>query len=651
MDSKREITAFTTYFDIEPGEDVDPWTHLEFSSDPRTFRFAVLPDLTGRERPGVFRDAIRKLNLLQPDFVISVGDVIEGHSHDESRLHSDWDMFFESARELSAPLFLIPGNHDYWYRSTQNWDSQAIEYDMRNVWEKRVGRSYYHFVFKDVLFLLLNNCFPPEEIDDRRRQNEFVAMILDRYKQVRWTFLFFHYPSFANRREPVLEHCASALSERRYTVIAGNSHDYRYFEIDGRDHIVVATTGGMSRMRGVRYGEFDHIAWITVSDSGPAIVNLDLEGIYDKRLRTDTSARIVAELLTTSPVSSPFVLEPGTFLERRVILTIENPTDVSMEFAGEFEQHDLIESNPSSIVVTLAPGGEKQIMVDLAAREPIPAYRVGAAVFGWRARIILPTGHPEVEVAGQHRIVFDSTGDRPRLDRILFHDDFSGPRLRPSWKPLGPGGCFVDSGGYRLAYRDVLEESAGGPYARNLAPEGQYTDGKGIWTLTDLWALPAAGLFRDIQPGTFDATVSFENVTWNDGDSQLKWEFWDSPDQAYHYGPKYTAGVCVGVEIRGGSALLFVRRFVHGAFVDVGVTPLGEPPAVFCLRAYWRESRGRWQFAFGLDGAKPDTPAPGGTVSDESIVSPSGKRNVVYIAPSSGDGDCFADLSRYTIMT
>ena len=67
-----------------PQSDRTPWTHLEFHNDPDHFQFAIIGDLAGGYRPKVFRRAVRRLNLLQPGFVMSVGDLIEtwGETHD-----------------------------------------------------------------------------------------------------------------------------------------------------------------------------------------------------------------------------------------------------------------------------------------------------------------------------------------------------------------------------------------------------------------------------------------------------------------------------------------------------------------------------------------------------------------------------------------
>ena len=52
-----------------------PWTDKDFDVGEDRFMFAIHSDLTGGERPQVFEIAMAQLNLLRPEFVISVGDL------------------------------------------------------------------------------------------------------------------------------------------------------------------------------------------------------------------------------------------------------------------------------------------------------------------------------------------------------------------------------------------------------------------------------------------------------------------------------------------------------------------------------------------------------------------------------------------------
>jgi hypothetical protein len=62
-------------------ESKNPWTSLtpNVAADP--CQFAIVSDRTGGHRQGVFSKAVQQVNLLQPAFVMSVGDLIEGSRH------------------------------------------------------------------------------------------------------------------------------------------------------------------------------------------------------------------------------------------------------------------------------------------------------------------------------------------------------------------------------------------------------------------------------------------------------------------------------------------------------------------------------------------------------------------------------------------
>jgi hypothetical protein len=63
-----------------------PWTSENFKNDPNEFQFAVIGDRTGGSDPGgIYNRAMHQLNLLQPEFVINVGDMVEGYTKDKAK--------------------------------------------------------------------------------------------------------------------------------------------------------------------------------------------------------------------------------------------------------------------------------------------------------------------------------------------------------------------------------------------------------------------------------------------------------------------------------------------------------------------------------------------------------------------------------------
>jgi hypothetical protein len=282
-----------------------PWNHESFDADEDKFTFAVHSDLTGGERPRVFDVAVAQLNLLRPEFIMNVGDLIEGDSGDDAGLNAEWDSFDARADKARAPVFYTGGNHD------------LTGMLLRDVWEARYGRRYYSFVYRDVLFLVLdtedNEPERMQEIFEMRNEalavfaaegeegfakTEYAALpermagtigpeqsqhfidAIEANPDVRWTFLFLHKPAWTKSGETTFAAIEDALADRPYTVFSGHMHSYVYRERRGRDYIQLATTGGSQYDGDAR--SVDHVTLVTVSDSGVDIANLLLEGILDK---------------------------------------------------------------------------------------------------------------------------------------------------------------------------------------------------------------------------------------------------------------------------------------------------------------------------------------------------------------------------------
>jgi 3',5'-cyclic AMP phosphodiesterase CpdA len=261
-------------------EPTNPWTSLVLNNEQRNFQFAIVTDRTGGHRPGVFAAAVKKINLMQPEFVISVGDLIEGYSEDNGQWALEWAEFEGKLKQLQMPFFYVPGNHDLANRL------------MSENWKRKFGRTYFDFRYHDVLFVALNSEDPPnsEPFAFGAEQQAWLADVLRRNEDVRWTFVFMHKPAWvfpdADHDKTGWNNVERSLGNRKYTVFAGHVHNYAKFVRNGRDYIMLATTGGDSKLRGKTQGEFDQIVWITMKESEPVIANLLLDGIEDKDVRT-----------------------------------------------------------------------------------------------------------------------------------------------------------------------------------------------------------------------------------------------------------------------------------------------------------------------------------------------------------------------------
>ena len=88
---------------------LNPWTDQEFAQPDDLFQFAVIGDLTGGYRSGVFPVAVDKANAVSPDFVISVGDLIEGYTKDTAQIQRWWNQFDKWVGKLQWTVY----DHDH----------------------------------------------------------------------------------------------------------------------------------------------------------------------------------------------------------------------------------------------------------------------------------------------------------------------------------------------------------------------------------------------------------------------------------------------------------------------------------------------------------------------------------------------------------
>lgn len=83
----------------------NPWTQHAFPHRDSSFQFAIMADLTGGYRDGVLPEAVQKANAIAPDFILSVGDLIEGYTMDTAQILRWWKQFDGWVNQLRARFF------------------------------------------------------------------------------------------------------------------------------------------------------------------------------------------------------------------------------------------------------------------------------------------------------------------------------------------------------------------------------------------------------------------------------------------------------------------------------------------------------------------------------------------------------------------
>lgn len=441
-----------------------PWTTLEFYNDPKNFQFALVSDLWGGYREGIFDDAVKKLNLLYPEFVLSVGDLISGQVYDTLKVAEEWSEFNQKANGLNMPFFYLPGNHDI---------SNQV---MAREWEKLYGRRYYYFVYKNVLFLILDSN-DNEEFLFSEKQVDYATRVLKDHPKVRWTFVLMHHPAWEYETGGRFGKIEQALSGRKFTVIAGHRHHYHYEQRNGNNYYVLSTTGAGNRLRGNYFGEFDHITWITMTDEGPAMSNLRLDGILPHDIATDETYAL-AEALGENTRFEHIILTDNseTFSNGTLYLHFKNNGDKPMKIDLRFfHQHQINILNPR-IDVSLSPGTGEVVEIPLTADSPLKYGDIEALQLAWKMKIDAPE-YPNFELKGNYNFTLaPSKTDylRPKIPafvnmlKITSKIPFSGLNRKITFndkelKSSGPSGNFEinETGEVCLSLRNNLgQESA-----------------------------------------------------------------------------------------------------------------------------------------------------------------------------------------------
>ena len=387
---------------------VHPWTEKEVLNNPENFQIAIVTDRNGGNRPGIFRSAVHKLNHLQPEFVMSIGDFIHGYSTDLPSIKSWWDDFEDAISHLEMPFFYVPGNHDV------TNDVEKAE------WLRRNGPLYYHFRYGNVLFLCLNTDDEAPGIISAN-QVEYFRKALDENKDVRWTIVFMHKPLWSGKWGQALGTSKAdmkqlkssrwfdmeqLLSSRPYTVFAGHVHSYTQYTRHNRKYYTLATTGGGSSLEGAKvYGRFDQVVWLTMTNNGPVFANLALDGIMDEDLRVEkeTGQYYMAQLAVSPGVA---VTDPLPFTSATMTVSLNNVSTRPMNLKLTAPK-GAVKFDPPVLTETLAPKQKKTVSFHLNGTRARNEKDTANMFLTWEASYDIQ-GRPPFTVKGIKLLQLDS---------------------------------------------------------------------------------------------------------------------------------------------------------------------------------------------------------------------------------------------------
>jgi predicted phosphodiesterase len=205
------------------------------SAPPDSFRFIVLGDRTGEAQPGIYERVWSESARLDPAFVVSVGDSIEGL--DDATAATEWGQLRQVlAPWRRVPFYLAPGNHDIWSAASEN------------LFRKYAGHPpHYGFDYAQAHFTVLDNSrteqFSADEVS-------FLEQDLEAHAAQPLKFIVSHRPSWI--LNALMDDTNFPLHRlaRKYGVqyvIAGHLHQMLHYHLDGVDYVSMVSSGGHLR--------------------------------------------------------------------------------------------------------------------------------------------------------------------------------------------------------------------------------------------------------------------------------------------------------------------------------------------------------------------------------------------------------------------
>ena len=347
-------------------------TTLPLPKEDNAFHFAIYGDRTGGDASGLkyLRMAVVDTNLIDPDFVMTVGDLIQGYNRPAQWMRQMQE-FKGIMSRLEMNWFPVAGNHDiYWDFRDPNRPAMHHEANF----EKHFGPLWYSFQHKENGFIALYSdegdpATGEKGFRDARLQNmspqqlAFLDEALINLSKCRQVFVFLHHPRWLGRgytgsNWPEV-HKRLVAAGNVAAVFGGHIHHMTYTgPVDGIEYFTLATTGAHLGTDSPELGYLHHFNVVTVRENDFRVATIPVGTVIDpKTFKMDFLSDVeLVRGMRPARAGERLQVDTNSGSQSDYSIRITNPGKSPIEVAITPNLHSKWRTLPDHQHVTIPPG-------------------------------------------------------------------------------------------------------------------------------------------------------------------------------------------------------------------------------------------------------------------------------------------------------